>query len=171
MDQVKIGKFIAELRKEKNYTQEFLGEKIGVTNKTISRWENGHYLPDIEMLQLLSKEFSVTINELISGERLEDNNYKEKAEENLLSALDNSTFTLKEKTEFYRKKWLKEHIFEIIVDVLLWIILIIFLKLHSNCEISELGLISGILIGVIYIINYNKMMKYIEDRVYNINNK
>ena len=58
MDQVKIGKFIAKLRNENNLTQEALGEKLGVTNKTISRWENGHYLPDIEMLQLLSKEFN-----------------------------------------------------------------------------------------------------------------
>lgn len=53
MDQVKIGKFIAELRRENQMTQEALGEKIGVTNKTISRWENGNYMPDIEMLQLL----------------------------------------------------------------------------------------------------------------------
>lgn len=65
----KIGKFIAQCRNEKNITQEELGEKLGVTNKTISRWENGHYLPDIEMMQLLSKEFSISINELISGER------------------------------------------------------------------------------------------------------
>ena len=82
MDQVKIGKFIAQCRNEKNITQEELGEKLGVTNKTISRWENGHYLPDIEMMQLLSKEFSISINELISGEKINDLDYKEKAEEN-----------------------------------------------------------------------------------------
>ena len=81
MDQVKIGKFIAQCRNEKNITQEELGEKLGVTNKTISRWENGHYLPDIEMMQLLSKEFSISINELISGEKINDLDYKEKAEE------------------------------------------------------------------------------------------
>ena len=93
MDQVKIGKFIAKLRNENNLTQEALGEKLGVTNKTISRWENGHYLPDIEMLQLLSKEFNVSINELITGERIQENEYKEKAEENLLTVLENSTIT------------------------------------------------------------------------------
>ena len=70
MDQMKIGKFIAALRKEKCLTQEQLGEKLGVTNKTVSRWENGNYMPDVEMLALLSKEFGVSINELISGERL-----------------------------------------------------------------------------------------------------
>ena len=64
MDQIKIGKFIAALRKEKGLTQEQLGEKLGVTNKTISRWENGNYMPDVEMLSLLSKEFDVSINEL-----------------------------------------------------------------------------------------------------------
>ena len=45
MDQIKIGKFIAALRKEKGFTQEQLGEKLGATNKTISRWENGNYMP------------------------------------------------------------------------------------------------------------------------------
>ena len=64
---MKIGKFIATLRKYKGLTQEQLGEKLGVTNKTISRWENGNYMPDVEMLSLLSKEFGVSINELISG--------------------------------------------------------------------------------------------------------
>lgn len=107
MDQVKIGKFIAQCRNEKNITQEELGEKLGVTNKTTSRWENRHYLPDIEMMQLLSKEFSISINELISGEKIKDLDYKEKAEENLIVALENSTFTLKEKIEFHKKKWLK----------------------------------------------------------------
>lgn len=87
MDQVKIGKFIVQCRNEKNITQEELGEKLGVTNKTTSRWENGHYLPDIEMMQLLSKEFSISINELISGEKIKDLDYKEKAEENLIVAL------------------------------------------------------------------------------------
>ena len=63
MDQIKIGKFIAALRKEKGLTQEKLGEKLGVTNKTVSRWENGNYMPDVEMLSLLSEEFGVSINE------------------------------------------------------------------------------------------------------------
>ena len=67
MDQIKMGKFIAALRKEKGLTQEKLGEKLGVTNKTVSRWENGNYMPDVEMLSLLSEEFGVSINELISG--------------------------------------------------------------------------------------------------------
>lgn len=66
MDQIKLGKFIAELRKEKGYTQEHLGEILGVTNKTVSRWERGNYMPDVEMLSLLSKEFDVSINYTIA---------------------------------------------------------------------------------------------------------
>lgn len=54
MDSVKIGKYIASLRRQAGLTQEMLGEKLGVTNKTISRWENGNYMPDIEMFGLLA---------------------------------------------------------------------------------------------------------------------
>lgn len=56
MDTKKIGAFIAMNRKKKGYTQEQLAEKLGVTNKTISRWENGHYMPDLSLLEPLSKE-------------------------------------------------------------------------------------------------------------------
>ena len=83
MDQGKIGKFIAALRREQGLTQEQLGEKLGVTNKTVSRWENGNYMPDIEMLQLLSAAFSVSINEILAGERLSEASYREKSEENV----------------------------------------------------------------------------------------
>lgn len=87
MDMQKIGLFLAELRKEKNLTQDELGERIGVTNKTISRWENGNYLPPIEMLQILSKFYKVSINELLSGERLDDEHYKENAEDYIVTDL------------------------------------------------------------------------------------
>ena len=121
MDQIKIGKFIAALRKEKGLTQEQLGEKLGVTNKTISRWENGNYTPDVEMLALLSKEFGVSINELISGERLLAEDFKKAADNNLVAALNNSTFTLKEKIAFFKRKWLREHISTIVLCVVAWI--------------------------------------------------
>ena len=165
MDQVKIGKFIAQCRNEKNITQEALGEKLGVTNKTISRWENGHYLPDIEMMQLLSKEFGVSINELISGEKIKDSEYKEKAEENLIIVLENSSFTLKEKIEYHKKKWLKEHIFDIVLCIIVWLVVIISLKLQ-NAEGYLIGTISGLLAVFFYVVRYNQMMKYVENRVY-----
>ena len=97
--------FLSELRKENNLTQEALGEKIGVTNKTISRWEYGNYIPPIEMLQILSKMYDDSINEILSGERLDDEKFKTKAEENIATALENSTFDLKEKKMIFEKKW------------------------------------------------------------------
>lgn len=67
MDQVQIGKFISELRKEKGLTQEQLGERLGVTQKTVSRWENGRNMPDIAMLPILCEELDINIAELMNG--------------------------------------------------------------------------------------------------------
>ena len=119
MDMQKIGIFLSELRKENNLTQEALGEKIGVTNKTISRWENGNYISPVEMLQILSKMYDDSINEILSGERLDDEKFKTKAEENIATALENSTFDLKEKKIINKKKWLNDHILELILEILL----------------------------------------------------
>lgn len=88
MDTQKIGKFLKELRKENNMTQEQLGERIGVTNKTVSRWETGNYMPPIESLKLLSDIYRISINEILSGERLDDVKFKEAAEENLAFTLE-----------------------------------------------------------------------------------
>ena len=90
MDMQKIGSFLAELRKEKNLTQDELGAQIGVTNKTISRWETGSYLPPVEMLQTLGDNFGVSINEILNGERISDGNYKDISEQNIKSALTKS---------------------------------------------------------------------------------
>lgn len=109
MDMVKMGSFLAELRKENNLTQAELGEKLGVTNKTISRWETGTYMPPVEMLEELSHMYNMTINELLSGKKLSTEEYKEMAESNIKETLKASTFGLKEKQEFYKKKWLKDH--------------------------------------------------------------
>lgn len=70
MDTKKIGRYIAECRKAKGYTQEMLAQKIGVTNKTISRWENGNYMPDISLLIPLSEILGISLNELLSGEKI-----------------------------------------------------------------------------------------------------
>lgn len=90
MDMQKIGSFLAELRKEKNLTQDELGAQIGVTNKTISRWETGNYLPPVEMLQTLGDNFGVSINEILNGERISDGHYKDISEQNIKSALTKS---------------------------------------------------------------------------------
>ena len=88
LDTIKIGNFLRELRKEKGITQEMLGEQIGVRNKTISRWENGNYLPPVECLIMLSDIYGVSINEIISGHRLSVEQIPKAAENNLKNVLE-----------------------------------------------------------------------------------
>ena len=71
MNQEKIGKFISHKRKEKGYTQEQLGELLGVTGKTISRWETAKYMPDLTMLIPLSEHLDISVHELLMGEKIE----------------------------------------------------------------------------------------------------
>ncbi len=73
MDQVKIGKFIAELRKGKKLTQDQLAQKLGVTQKSVSRWETGRNMPDMSILQPLSAELGITVSELLDGAKSETN--------------------------------------------------------------------------------------------------
>ena len=84
MDQIKIGKFIAECRKKNNLTQMQLAEKLNITDRAISKWENGKAMPDSGIMLDLCNELGISVNELLSGEELEMNNYNEKAEQNLL---------------------------------------------------------------------------------------
>ncbi len=84
MDQIKIGKFILNCRKEKGLTQEQLAEKLGVTSKSISRWENGNTMPDYSLLKDLCNELDINVNELLSGEKIKGNDYMNKSEENLI---------------------------------------------------------------------------------------
>ena len=72
MDQKKVGDFLAQLRKEKGLSQKELAQIVGVTDKTVSRWETGSYMPDVDTFAVLSDYYGVLINEMISGERLDD---------------------------------------------------------------------------------------------------
>lgn len=96
MNQGKIGKFIAECRKENKMTQNELAEKLGVTEKSISNWENGRNMPDLSLFKPLCKELNITINDLMSGERIDQEKYQEKFEENIVSTIDYSTKRLKQ---------------------------------------------------------------------------
>lgn len=88
MNQEKTGKFILELRKESNMTQRELAEKIGVTDRAISKWENGRGMPDLSLLMPLCEILNISVNELLSGERIEQNDYREKSEENIISTIE-----------------------------------------------------------------------------------
>jgi len=84
MDYIKIGNFIASERKNKKLTQAKLAEKLFISEKTVSKWENGRGIPDTDVLPKLCEVFGISINELLSGERLDANNYVDKAENKLL---------------------------------------------------------------------------------------
>ena len=84
MDQIKIGKFIAECRKKNKLTQMQLAEKLNITDRAISKWENGKTMPDSSIMLDLCKELKINVNELLSGEVINMDNYNEKAEELLV---------------------------------------------------------------------------------------
>ena len=91
MNQEKIGKFIATCRKDKKMTQAELAEKLGVTDKSIGNWENGRNMPDLSLFKPLCDELDITINELLSGEKLKKEEYQERLEENIINTIDFST--------------------------------------------------------------------------------
>lgn len=102
MNQEKIGKFILELRKEKDMTQQTLADKLGVSNKTISKWENGRGMPDLSLMKPLCNILGITINELLSGERLDKKDYQERLEENILNTIDYTGSKLKRKNKIFK---------------------------------------------------------------------
>lgn len=87
MDLIKIGKFIALCRKEKKLTQEQLAEMLNITNKSISKWENGSCLPAPSLYEPLCDILGITINELFAGQRIEKEDYQRIADDNLLRML------------------------------------------------------------------------------------
>ena len=87
MNALKCGRFITELRKEKNLTQKELAKEVNVSDKAVSRWETGKGYPDIDSLQSLSNFFDITINELLAGEKAKTKTIEEIAEENIISVI------------------------------------------------------------------------------------
>lgn len=163
MDTVKIGKFLAQLRRERHMTQEALGERLGVTNKTVSRRENGNYMPPVEMLAELSALYGVSINEIISGKRLNDSEVMSAAEENLTAVLSGS-FSLKERADYFGKKWKKEHMLSLVVGIAFLAALVIvayFTRLYVLPTV-----VVPVLLIVFSAVRYNMMMAYVERNAY-----
>ena len=116
MNQERIGKYIAKLRKEKKITQEELAEKLSVSSKSISRWETGRNMPDLSLITPLCKELGTTINELLSGEKLNEKEYQEKLEENIIKTIDFADKKLKKTTRI---------IYGILIIIVLFLITLI----------------------------------------------
>ena len=91
MDQIRIGKFIAEMRKEQNMTQMDLANQLGISNKTVSKWETGNGMPDYAIMEPLCTILKINANELLSGERVPSSDYNRKAEENIMSLMQENS--------------------------------------------------------------------------------
>ena len=149
MDQIKIGKFIAECRKNKNFTQAQLAEKLGITDKAISKWETGKGMPDASIMLDLCNELGISVNELLSGEMIKMNDYNVKAEENLLE--------MKKQKEEADKKLLK---LEWVIGYISSITFLIMIFVAAYIEMPNL--VRGLLIVVgvsAFIIGMNNCLK------------
>ena len=136
MDQEKIGKFITSKRKEKNLTQSELAEKLGVTDRAVSNWENGKNMPDLSLFKPLCEILNISINELMSGEKLNDLEYNKKLEENIITTID-----------YIDKKNTKSNDIKNIIYLTIGVITLILSNIIFNKELeTSLTLISLMLI-------------------------
>ena len=142
MDQVKIGKFIAECRREKNFTQMQLAEKLNITDRAVSKWETGRAMPDSSIMIELCSVLGINVNELLSGERIEMENYNKVAEENLL--------TLKKQKEESDKRLLNIEVIMGIISIIMYLIVIMVVS-FSNMQDSTRVLIIMILTVFVFI--------------------
>jgi len=101
MNQMATGKFISQKRKEKNLTQEQLAEKLGVSNKTISKWETGKCMPDYSVVKILCDELEITVAELIDGEKTEEKSVRIYDDEQVLDLLKRTQELEKQKNLLY----------------------------------------------------------------------
>lgn len=138
MDQIKVGKFIAECRKNNNLTQMQLAEKLNITDRAISKWENGKAMPDSSIMLDLCSELRISVNELLSGEMIEMNNYNEKAEQNLLE--------MKRQKEESDKRLLT---MEIVIGILSSVLLFALVFVASFVEMADWLRILLIVIGIV----------------------
>ena len=127
MNQEKIGKFIAQCRKEKNLTQIQLAEKLNISDKAISKWETGRGMPDSSIMLELCDYLGINVNELLSGEHLKAERYEEKANENIINIVKEADKNKKTKNMII-----------IVLAMLLCIFLIIkiAISIYNSIEIS-----------------------------------
>lgn len=158
MDQIKIGKFIQERRKEKKLTQSELAEKLDVTDRAVSKWENGNCIPDASNIQELCKILNITINDLFSGCVVDMRDNEKKLEENLLEMIK-----IKEKRD---KELL---ILEIFIGVIVSIIMFLCIMITSFVQMKDwiriVLIVFGIIpfaIGISYAIRIEQIAGYYE---------
>lgn len=139
MDQVKIGKFIAECRKKQNLTQMQLAEKLNITDRAISKWENGKAMPDSSIMLKLCELLKISVNELLSGDIIEMKDYNEKMNENLIEMV-------KQKEEADKKllklEWVIGYISSISFLILIFIASFIEMQVWIRILLIAFGLLT-----------------------------
>lgn len=118
MDQIKIGRFIAELRKEQNMTQSALAERLGITDRAVSKWENGRGLPDVSLMKPLCETLGISVTELLNGERTKEEVTVTKTEETVYEVLSDREKQIKN-TQRVKKKFLSFRLTVIVSAVII----------------------------------------------------
>lgn len=127
MNQEKIGKFIAKCRRDKKLTQSEFAEKLNISNKAISKWETGRGMPDASIMLELCEYLGITVNELLSGEKLEEGEYKEKANENIINIAKESE----------KNKKVKNKIIIVLTIIIIFSILLLITNIiYRNFEVT-----------------------------------
>ena len=137
MNQIETGKFIAECRKEKKLTQAQLAERLNITDRAVSKWETGKSMPDSSIMLELCKILGITVNELLSGERVNMDSLEKKADENLIA--------LKRKDENNIAK-------NVVISVLFSLTLLIGIMVCGICNIAISGKLSWSLVPIASIV-------------------
>lgn len=135
MNQLTIGKFIAQKRKEKNLTPKQLAEKVGVSNNTVSKWECGKCMPDYGVVKLLCQELGITVSELMDGEVKSDSSIRVFDEEQILDMLERIQRLEKQKLSILG-----------ILLIVMGIALLAFSQLISGTDFKDF--LSGVMMGI-----------------------
>ncbi len=166
MDQKKIGRFIKELRNEKGLTQEQLAELVGVTNRSVSRWENGVNMPDFDLLIHIAQYFDVSIEEILDGERKGEGMDKA-AEKTMLKVADynsSENMIFSKRLNFIFAVSLIAFIIYMIIDING----LALTGVYEDIADFMLGLVFGVLIlGTLYTSRYMLKIKAFKMRLLN----
>ena len=156
MDQVKIGRFIAEKRREQGLTQAQLAEKLSITDRAVSKWENGRTMPDSSLMLDLCKHLKITVNDLLNGEVVSMENYNEKLENQLLE-------TVKQKEEADKRLLALEWVVGILSVIVLIVPIIIAAYVQMEDWQRILLVFSGFIpciVGVCYAVKIEQVAGY-----------
>lgn len=133
MDQKKIGLFIMECRKRKKLTQAELGEKLGVTEKSISNWENGRNMPDLSLFKPLCDIFNISVNELLSGEKISKNNMISSSDKTIINTLNENIKNKKKSNSI-----IGTLLFILIMFVIIFLIFIFNVNIYKKINIYSI---------------------------------